>query len=176
MASQQTLERNDSALRAVRTRTRYNDAEQQFSLLLQQRLDELLEAQRNYLPLLRRYPDRPDRLGVMTTPEGIARERLRLEVVEALVWDAVTYICADARGGPISQRPNDDASLDEVQMFSTSFPHIVMQRTDRFTADGSEPLEITWCLRRVQNQREQTRLNRLLDTANLGIELVRMVI
>jgi hypothetical protein len=34
-------------------------------------------------------------------------------------------------------------------------------------------VEITWSLERLQNQRAQTQLNRLLDAASLLFELVR---
>jgi hypothetical protein len=32
-----------------------------------------------------------------------------------------------------------------------------------------------WCARRIQNQQAQIRINRLLDAANLGIELFRFI-
>jgi hypothetical protein len=68
-----------------------------------------------------------------------------------------------------------DGSVTELQLFSTRFPHIVVARTDRYLDGGVEPQEITWCLRRVQNQRASTRVNRFLDAANLAFEVLRMV-
>ena len=40
---------------------------------------------------------------------------------------------------------------------------------------ASEPLFSEWRLRRVQNQRAQVQINRLLDAANLAFEFVRLV-
>jgi hypothetical protein len=51
----------------------------------------------------------------------------------------------------------------------------VIERTDLFRGNSSEADEITWTLYRVQNQRRQTQLNRLLDATNLVFELVRLV-
>ncbi len=48
-------------------------------------------------------------------------------------------------------------------------------RTDQYpdgTADAAAD-EITWCLQRVQNQRRQVQINRLLNAASLGLELFR---
>ena len=52
-------------LLAVHRPTRYTEAEQRFSATLQKRLDELLSGERNTLMLLRKYPDEPNRVGVM---------------------------------------------------------------------------------------------------------------
>lgn len=164
-----------AALTRVRQRTDYNDAERQFSVVVQARLQEVLEGKRNALQLLRKYPADPDRLGIMTTPPSVPRDDLRLPVVESLTWEAVKFVCADSVGGPVSQEATGDGAVLEFQMFSTKFPHIVIERIDRYVDDGADPVEITWCLKRVQNQRAQTQVNRLLDAANLAFELLRMV-
>ena len=46
------------------------------------------------------------------------------------------------------------------------------------SGDGNadaDPIEITWCAQRVQNQRRQTQINRLFDAANLAFELLRVL-
>jgi hypothetical protein len=63
----------------------------------------------------------------------------------------------------------------EYQIFSTRYPHILIERTDRYVGDELDPVEITWCLQRVQNQRAQTQFNRLLDAANLAFDLLRAI-
>jgi hypothetical protein len=175
MASEQAVARRDDALRSPRQRASYNTAEQQFSLVLQQSLQALLEGRRNSLALLRTYPNQPDRLGVMATPSGVPRDQLRLSTVEGIIWNALYFLRPDAVGGPVSQNLSPDGSVLEYQMFSTRFPHIVIERTDRYVGDEPDPTEITWCLRRVQNQRAQTQLNRFLDAANLAFELLRVI-
>jgi hypothetical protein len=162
-------------LMGERKRTAYNPAEREFSWILQQRLNELLEGKRNTLPLLRRYPNQPNRLGVMITPAGVPRDQLRLPVVEALIWEAVSFVYPAGGAGPLSQAVAPDGSLVEMQFFSTKFPHIIMERTDRYVGDGEDPSETTWGLRRVQNQRAQTQLNRVLDVANLALEVLGVI-
>jgi hypothetical protein len=175
MASEQAVARRDDPLRSPRRRAGYNAAEQQFSLMLQQRLNALLEGKRNSLALLRRYPNQPDRLGVMATPARVPRDQLRLHTVEGIIWDALDFVRPDAAGGPVAQNLAPDGSVVEHQMFSTRYPHIVIERTDRYVGDGSDPVEITWSLRRVQNLRRHTQFNRLLDAANLAFELLRVI-
>jgi len=162
-------------LRGPRRRASYNAAERQFSVILQQHLHDLLEGKRNHLELLRQYPNQPDRLGVMPTPASVVRDQLRLPVIETLVWHTIDFVRLKAAGGPVSQQTTPNGDVIEVQAFPTKFPHIVLQRTDRYRGDESTPSEITWCISRLQNQRTQTRINRLLDGANLVFELVRFV-
>jgi hypothetical protein len=175
MASKQAVARQGDPLRSPRRRAAYNEAEQQFSLILQQRLRGLLEGRSDSLALLRQYLNEPDRLGVMVTPARVPRDRLRLPTVEAIIWDALRFLRPDAVGGPVSQHLTPDGSVEEYQIFSTRYPHILIERTDRYVGDELDPTEITWCLRRVQNQRAQTQFNRLLDAANLAFELLRTI-
>lgn len=169
------VDTGETSLTRVHARTPYNAAERRFSCIVQERLHELLEGKRNELPLLRRYPNRPERLGVMVTPPEVARATLRPSVVEALTWNAVAFICPTADGGPIAQEVDANGSIIETQIFATRFPHIIMQRVDRYEDEEADPVDITWCLQRVQNQRQQTQLNRLLDAANLGLDLVKLI-
>lgn len=172
MGEAATVARDDPLTRP-RPRAEYNAAEQAFSRILQARLQQLLEGKCNTLELLRRYPAQPDRLGVMVTPAGVPRDELRLPVVEELLWQTIDFVCSASAGGPISQETDPDGGLYEYQVFSTKYPHIVVERIDHYDGDGSDPIDMTWRLRRVQNQRTQTQLNRLLDTANLVWDIVR---
>src|SRR5579884_2665502 len=101
--SEQAVRLAETALRGTRARAPYNAAEQQFSRLLQERLQRLLEGKDNCLEVLRRYPDDPHRLGVMTTPRGVAREELRLTLVERLIWETIAFVRPDDTGGPVAQ-------------------------------------------------------------------------
>ena len=163
------------ALTSTRPRADYTTAEQDFSCLLRQRLVEVLEGKRDRLPILRRYPKDPSRVGVLCPADGVAREQLRAPVVERLTWDAIRFVQAETSGGPIAQLPQRDGGIREVQTFPTKYPHIVIERADLFRDGSAEADEITWTLYRVQNQRRQTQLNRVLDATNLLFELVRIV-
>jgi hypothetical protein len=175
MAVAPVVKRPKDVLTASRQRAAYNDAERQFSQLLQQRLQDVLQGKRERLPLLRRYPQDPDRLGIMETPASLVRDDLRLPTVEGMLWDTINFVRLKASGGPIAQQTGSDGSVLELQSFPTKFPHIVLERTDRYHGDAAEPVETTWTLQRLQNQRTQTRINRLFDAANLLFELVRVV-
>ena len=159
---------------ALRQPARYTPAEQQFSALLQKRLDELLRGERNGLMLLRKYPDEPDRLGVMTTPSGVDARDLRIPIVERMIRHALLFLHADPHGGPTSQRGDRDGRLVETQKFTTKFPHIVIERTDVYDAATIRPLYIQWLARRLQNQRAATRINRMLDAANLSLDVAKI--
>jgi hypothetical protein len=165
----------DDQVMGTRPRAEYTRAEQRFSVLLRERLHDLVQGKRNDLWLLRRYPEEPHRLGVMALPAGGPGDELRLPVVEALVREAIGFVSPDGAGGPVSQCEAPDGGVVEYQSFSTKFPHIVLERTDRYALEGSAPVEITWRLQRVQNQRAQVQINRLLDAANLAFEFVRLV-
>lgn len=173
MAIKRAAKKGIDALETTRLRARYNAAEQQYSLLLQQRLQELLQGRRSALALVRRYPNDPCRLGVMATPPALARSKLRLPVVDALAQDTIDFVRLKAAGGPISQQVGPDGSVTEHQTFPTKFPHMVITRTDRYNGDDREPVDITWRIERLQNQRAQTHANRLLGAASLLLELVR---
>lgn len=175
MLTRAASDRANDPLVAERRRSNYNEAERWFSRILQQRLDDLLQAKRNHLEILRRYPGQPDRLGVMGTPARLPRDQLRLPVVEELAWRAIDFVRADGVGGPVSQLVCPDGAIIELQAFPTKYPHIVIERSDRYVGDDPNPTETTWCLRRVQNQRQQTQFNRILDAASLVFDLIRVI-
>lgn len=160
----------------TRRRTDFNAAERRLSEVLRQRLLELLEGRRDRLELLRTYPKEPGRLGIIATPSGLPRQQLRLPVAERLARDVLDFVRGDAAApGPLAQSLTPDGGVVERQTLPTRYRHILIERTDRYVGDGSDPVEITWCLRRVQNQRAQTQFNRLLDAANLAFELLRTI-
>ncbi len=162
-----------------RRRSEYTAAERAFSMVLHKRLEELLEGRRNSLQLLRRYPAEPGRLGVIPIPRELPRDGLRLGVVEALIWEAIAFVRSDGSCGPVGQSVARDGSLVETRLFSTRYPHVVIERVDRYASsegtDGSQPLETTWSLRRVQNQRAQVNVNRVLDAVSVCVSLVSLV-
>ena len=162
-------------LLAVHRPTRYTEAEQRFSAALQKRLDELLSGERNTLMLLRKYPHEPHRVGVMATV-AVDPGQLRIRVVDRLIRDALLFLHADPHGGPPAQTDDGDGRLVEIRKYTTKFPHIVIERVDVFDAETGDTRHIQWCATRVQNQRAATRVNRILDATNLGIDVVKLFI
>ena len=168
-------EERGPALLAVHRPVRYRDAEQRFSTALQARLDQLLKGERNRIMLLRKYPAEPHRIGVMNTP-GVDPASLRVRIVERLIRDALLFLHADTHGGPCAQTRDGDDSLVETRKFTTWFPHIVIERIDVFDAQTGNTRHIQWSAVRLQNQRAATRINRMLDAANLGLDVVKLLI
>ena len=168
-------EERGPALLAVHRPVRFSPAEQRFSSALQQRLDELLRGERNSLMLLRKYPAQPQRIGVMNTPT-VNPSELRVKVVERLIRDALLFLHADPHGGPCAQSHNGDGSLVETRKYTTKFPHIVIQRVDVFDEQTGDTRSIQWVAMRVQNSRAAMRINRMLDAANLGLDVVKLFI
>lgn len=168
-------EERGPALLAVHRPVRYQQAEQRFSTALQKRLDELLRGQRNSLMLLRKYPADPNRIGVMGIP-GVDPAGLRVRVVERLIRDALLFLHADPHGGPCAQTRDDDGGLVERRKYTTKFPHIVIERVDVFDEESGDTRQIQWSAVRVQNQRAATQINRMLDAANLGLDVVKLFI
>ena len=168
-------EERGPSLLAVHTPTRYTEAEQRFSSMLQKRLDELLRGERNTLMLLRKYPQEPKRIGVMSVA-AVNPRQLRIRVVERLIRDALLFLHADPHGGPCSQTGDGDGGLVENRKYTTKFPHIVIERVDVFDAETGDTRQIEWCAMRLQNQRAATRINRLLDATNLGIDVVKLFV
>jgi hypothetical protein len=166
-----------SELFQSRAAAAYTPSEQTFSMVIQRRLEALLRGDMNTLPLLRRYHREPNRLGVPRTPDRIDRRELRLPVVEEIVTALLQFLHAGtgAAGGPIAQS-REEERLVERQTFTTRFPHIVIERIDRYDPESRDLLETEWVVKRFQNQRADVRLNRSLDAANLGIELIKMVL
>jgi hypothetical protein len=169
--------RSEGELFQPRSAAAYTTGEQAFSLWIQTRLEALLRGDTNHLPLLRRYHREPHRLGVPRTSAWINRSDLRLPVVEEIVTALLQFLHAGtgAAGGPIAQSWEEER-LVERQTFTTRFPHIVIERIDRYDQETRDVLETEWIVKRFQNQRADVRLNRTLDAANLGIELIKMAL
>jgi len=175
VASSEPVSDGVGALARVRPRADYNEAERKFSTILRERFQEILQGKRNHLDLLRRYPSDGDRVGIIALPPEVPRNQLRLPVVEQMTWQVIGFVYSDAEGGPISQYPAPEGCTLELQTFPTKYPHIVIERVDRYQDGDPNPVEITWSLQRVQNQRAQTQLNRLLDATNLAFEFLRVI-
>jgi hypothetical protein len=157
---------------AVREASLYNAAEQEFSRYLERKLQSLLKGELNRLPLLRRYYQEPDRLAAPVPAHGLDRAALRLPVVEEMLIRVLVFLQTGMPGGPIAQE-SVDSQVVERQLHTTRFPHILIERIDTFEAGSGIPLQTEWVAQRAQNQFVDTRINRVLNLANLGFEFFR---
>jgi hypothetical protein len=161
-----------SDLFAEREVSPYNPDEQQFSRYIQGRLEKLLKGEMNCLPLLRRYHQEAGRLGAPLPDSGLNERALRLPVVEEVLTRVLLFLQTGMPGGPVAQETLN-GHLVERQLHTTRFPHIVIERIDTYDGGSGTPLETEWVIQRMQNQHVDTRINRLLDVANLGLEFFR---
>jgi hypothetical protein len=157
---------------APREKCEYNLAEQQFSHFVQRRLERLLKGDLNCLPLMRRYHQEQGRLAAPLPNHGLEEHLLRLPVVEELLTRVLIFLQTGMPGGPVAQEAVDGRFI-ERQLHTTRFPHIVIERVDTYDAASGAALETEWIIKRMQNQHVETRINRVLDVANLGLELLR---
>ncbi len=166
----------DTSLFGARVVAPYNADERRFSIILRARLDKLLSGDANELPLLRRYADDPNRIGIMPLPPRINVKALRLPVVEGMVRNVIALLHDGTPGGPPIQKKDRYGHIVDVQEFTTKFPHILLVRKDVYDASTRQLLATLWSARRVQNQRAQILVNRGLDIATLGLELIRFAV
>jgi hypothetical protein len=156
---------------ATRRETPYTPAERQYSQMVQDTLGNLLEASTREIVLMRRY-HKDDKLAMLPAGKSVDRSGLRRHMVEQILCATLEFVRDTSPGGPIYQRETR-TGLVETQLFGTRYPHIVIEREDAYTEAGSEPTYTEWRLRRTQNQKAETHMNRWLDTADLGVNLVK---
>jgi hypothetical protein len=157
-----------------REETTYTPAERVYSETVQAALEDLLAGTRQQIVLLRRFYDGPLRIAVMPPPAQLDRSELRLATVEEILMRTLLFMRDVSPGGPVFQREVEGFLL-ETQQFSTKYPHIVIERVDAFHKEGGSPEFTEWKLRRTQNQRAETQINRWLDIANLGLSVLKSV-
>lgn len=174
----------------------YNREEQRLSILVQRELDRMIMGGCNQLVLLKLYPQRDD------MPAGAlpaAQQGHQLQANEAsragaslhAVWPTVDarvvrhatamQIAADAisffgplHGGVLTQVPYPDVIV-QGRRFTTAYPHINLERYNVYDAQTKEPVLGAWRARRIQNQRRETRTNRMIDIALLVLEVGQAV-
>jgi hypothetical protein len=172
----------------------YNHDEQLMSVLVQRELDAMVIGSRNQMALLKLFPQREQPLAIATPGDDQKQtsdaptERQVLHVA----WPAVdahavrhataVRIAAEAinffgplHGGVVTQVDFSDVIVQKRQ-FTTAYPHINLERYDVYNTETSEPLLGAWRARRIQNQRRETRTNRMLDLVLLTLEVGQAVL
>ena len=156
---------------AARPNVSYSRAERRYSAAIQSSVNDLLEGRLNRLLLLRRIHDDADRVAVMRGPRDVDPAELRMPVVEAMLTSTLAFVRDEALGA-VCQREEGE-QLIETQQFSTRYPHIIIERVDAFSTKDHHPVFTECALRRIQNQRAETQINRWLDAATLGNTLFK---
>ncbi len=184
-----------------RPRADYNPDEQRLSVLVQRQLDHMVAGGCDQLVLLKLYPRRDQRLAapaaaphrrdVERANEDGQREPETEHSALQVAWPAVNaravrhatavQLAADAvsffgplHGGVVAQTPFSDVVV-QGRRYTTAYPHINLERYDVYDARTSEPVLGAWRARRIQNQRRETRTNRMIDVALLVLEVGQAV-
>jgi hypothetical protein len=168
--------RENKALTAVRNRVAYTTAERELSLRLREYLNDVLTGRRQRLPLLRKYPGDPTRLGIIPTRDGMRHGVAELSRLEQLTWDAVRFLQVGGVGGPIAQRAAKDGGTLEIQTFPTRYPLVVVERVDHFPGNAGEPDAITWSVCRLGRVREdRAGLDLLMNVARVVFGVAELI-
>ncbi len=153
----------------------FNPDEQRYSVHVRATLLRMLRGELDTLDLMCKYHQEPGRLGAVPLPETVNPKKLRLDRVEEILSRSIRFLHDGSDGGPIAQVEDaGNGIIQQVQDFPTRFPHIVIERTDTYDKDSSKPRQSIWCVHRVQNQRRNVRLNRVLDVMNLGVAILQL--
>ncbi len=151
----------------------YSPDEQRLSRFIQHELDDLILGGRNQLVLLKFYPQHEAGPAISTRCPGLDPRGVRQEMAARIASDALAFF-GPLHGGVVTQQTAEQVILQE-RTFSTVYPHITLERYDCYDAPTGEPLLGAWRACRIQNQRRETRTNRMIDIALLAIEVSKSV-
>lgn len=152
----------------------YNGDERRYSVHVRETLLKLIRGDVDILDLMAKYHRDPNRLGALPVPPSVNPEALRLSKVEEMLADSIRFLHDGTDGGPMAQEEDGKRGvITQTRDFPTRFPHIVIERTDTFEMKSGELIQSSWCVHRVQNQRNSIRVNRVLDIMNLGLAILQ---
>lgn len=153
----------------------YEEDEQRYSAHVRETLLQMLRGNCDHLELVARYHQEPGRLGILPLPKDVHPESLRFTVVERILTDCIRFLHDGSEGGPATQTRDEARGIVvRVQDFPTRFPHIVLERTDDYDGTTLEPVRSVWSVYRLQNQRRNIQINRVLDAVGVGLNVLGM--
>ena len=147
----------------------YTPEERQLSVVVWCETEQLLLGGRDNLVLLKLYPRQGDGSGLAVEWSDFDPRAIRREMAERIAADALNFF-RPLRGGVITQQ-SADGIIVQRRPFSTAYPHINLERDDFYDATTREPALSAWRAYRIQNQRRETRTNRMIDMALLALEI-----
>lgn len=182
-------------------RAAYNPDEQRLSVLMQRELDRVITGGSDQLVLLKLYPRHDhllpaadterqpgaiegadadvqgesgaDRSAVHVAWPAIDAGAVRHTTAVQLAAEALSFF-GPLHGGVVAQTPYSDVIV-QGRRYTTTYPHINLERYDVYDARTSAPVLGAWRARRIQNLRRETRTNRMIDVALLVLEVGQAV-
>ncbi|HEX2923340.1 MAG TPA: hypothetical protein VHS28_04860, partial [Chloroflexota bacterium] len=153
-----------------------NSDERRYSVHIRDTIMKVLRGESDRLDVMTRYHRESNRLGAIPMPPGVDPTQVRMSKVDEILSCSLRFLHDGSEGGPIAQWEEQDKGIIlQRRDFPTRFPHIVIERTDSYDRERGEPIQTRWRVHRLQNQRHNIRVNRILDAVNLGIDLLRYV-
>lgn len=169
-----TTERAD--VLSPRHRPDYNESERRYGAHVRELMREVLKGDRDRLDVMTKYHGDSGRLSVVPVPRTVEAAALRLDRVEEILTSAVRFLHDGSDPGPVAELgAQRDGVVVETQDYPTRFPHIVIERTDAYDNESGDPVWTGWAIHRLQNQRRNVQINRVLDVMILGLELFKGV-
>jgi hypothetical protein len=167
----------------------YNPDEQRLSVLVQRELDRLVNGGCDHQVLLKLYPAREQQLAGLPARQeqlapsdgeadrqashaawtGVRTGAVRPERAVQIAAEALTFF-GPLHAGVLTQTAVADVIV-QGRRFTTAYPHINLERYDVYEAQTQAPVLGVWRARRLQNQRRETRTNRMIDIALLVLEV-----
>jgi hypothetical protein len=172
----------------------YNADEQRLSVLVQHELDRLIVGGCDQMVLLKVFPQREQSEAAMSVSDygehqaqieqgqvmlhhiawpNIHADAVRQDNLVRLAAEAINFF-GPLHGGVVTQTAFSDVIV-QGRRFTTTYPHINLERYDVYDARTSAPVLGAWRARRLQNQRRETRTNRMIDVALLALEVSQAV-
>lgn len=186
-----------SELLGIQPPAEYNADEQRLSVLVQRELDRLVGGGCDQKVLLKLFPRRVEQRLVATsadksqaqigtpqsddTQSSVARQAqhmawpavdagaVRVDTLAQLATEAIGFF-GPLHGGVVTQMAYPDVIVQR-RRFTTAYPHINLERYEVYDARTRTPALGAWRALRLQNQRRETRTNRMIDMALLALEI-----
>ncbi len=169
-----TTERAD--VLSPRHRPDYNESERRYGAHVRELMREVLKGDIDRLDVMTKYHGESGRLSVVPVPRTVDSAELRLDRVEEILTSTVRFLYDGSDPGPVAELGDQrDGVVVEPQDYPTRFPHIVIERTDAYDVESGDPIWSGWSIHRLQNQRRNTQINRMLDAMLLGLEILNRV-
>ena len=153
----------------------YNADERRYSVHIRETLLKLIKGDIDVLDLMAKYYKEPGRIGAVPIPPSVDPTAIRISKVEEMLASSIRFLHDGTEGGPMAQEEDlKRGAIIQKRDFPTRFPHIVIERTDIYDKGSGELIQSSWCVHRVQNQRNSIRVNRVLDILSLGMGILQL--
>lgn len=152
--------------------TLYTQAEQHFSTYVQRQLLRLLKGEEDSFRLMRHYYARQTMSFFL--PARLDKREIRVQAAQRIIYSVFRFLDPCGLEGPIAQQVKGDRII-ETRIFSTQYPHIIIERTDQFKKSGGRCVHVEWRAVCLRNRSKSALVHRALEVGNLALEIARLL-